>query len=1043
MYARPHLSAHLGGDDNFAQARPLLSREEIDNHLSVCIPREPPRQYVDESVFLEIKGWLSRHPDAIVQRWSDNPRVYTLLRMLGYDIDSQTFIDFDNENIGDVWLPLSSRYLHNFSDFDRLAERFSRMQAHVLSKPEDMGEFQLLNKMSDHRYIPFGKSHFEEGEPLGKGGSAEVSRVRHIVSGKEFARKRIVRGQTIAIQKKQLREFEREVSILKRLRHKHIIRFVASYTDFESFCLILSPVAKDVLKSMLERQSREDPLSSEDCAILRRSFGCLTTALAYVHKQNVRHKDIKPGNILISAGTVYLCDFGISLDWKNEDHSTTKGDVVKYTEKYCAPEVADKDQRNSASDIWSLGSVFLELVTVIQGYPLEEMNRYLSQGSSSVAYRGFWSSPNVVEHWLSKIKAESRGTDDEITPDWVTLMMKENPKDRPTALEVVNTIVKQSAGLRKFDLFIGPCCGPVDIITPFQSTVDTLMQASRIDSKNPTLSVHNDQCLPKVPTSPQMNVGVEDISPCTESADPPASLDSQPIRPGSIKSDSGFKTAESPDIPSFGPMAVPPAATFPLKCSCFARENEILIFNEPYLSLPSGPPASNPQKCESSENRIQIYETRPVDPNISQGDGLLDQTMPKIWWVTRRLVISHLQVWLPLADLFFTITGSEVTLRWSDCNQISEKSVNYSLHYDWEYVADNPNQSLDLSFNETADAQRFVDCVRFPAQNGVTVRNERKIDLSEIQEVRVYDVGRRSREGKMLDYPIFVVTNRTKSNTQSSKLYIQWSEIDLKMDIKDLSYDSAQSDDCSLELTIKKIATPTYLSDVRGAPSQDFAEVAQFKEAHQEKSSLIFKFPMEMKSSLTHPPIGQYLILFIRPSLTVCLTGWTLRYFVFVDKLSRNRRFLITKKYGRAAVMLWEKKVDSTSVTQHQAQLTFRMNEKSEEGRWLSGTINETTYLTTSASTDTTITLSNKRRGKLLKITTMEASSGVSPSIDVGHPRNVSNAGSDPFELVLKFEEKQYRRDFLTIVEVLADEFKKRSMDHSIPTGIRRVANVR
>ena len=51
---------------------------------------------------------LSQHPDKPVQAWTEHPRLYTLLRMLGYDDDSQVLQKFDSERIGDFWLPLPS-----------------------------------------------------------------------------------------------------------------------------------------------------------------------------------------------------------------------------------------------------------------------------------------------------------------------------------------------------------------------------------------------------------------------------------------------------------------------------------------------------------------------------------------------------------------------------------------------------------------------------------------------------------------------------------------------------------------------------------------------------------------------------------------------------------------------------------------------------------------------------------------------------------------------------------------------------------------------
>jgi phage protein D len=57
-----------------------------------------------------------------------------------------------------------------------------------------MGEEKLLSEANAHRNIRSGSTHFEELEKIGKGGSAEVARVRHKLSGKQFACKRIIRA---------------------------------------------------------------------------------------------------------------------------------------------------------------------------------------------------------------------------------------------------------------------------------------------------------------------------------------------------------------------------------------------------------------------------------------------------------------------------------------------------------------------------------------------------------------------------------------------------------------------------------------------------------------------------------------------------------------------------------------------------------------------------------------------------------------------------------------------------------------------------------
>ena len=398
-----------------------MNREDIEELLAHWIPRAPLPPFIDDTVFLEIANLLRRHPDVFIQRWSANPRTYTLLRMLGYDEHSTIFAVFDHEQIGDVLLPLAASYISSLEPSGLSIPDFRKMQPHVLSEPQSMNQANFLSDVHSHRYIIDGRAHFEELEQLGAGGSAQVGRVRHRLSGRCFACKRIVRGKTLKEQKKQLVEFEQELSVIQRVRHKHLVAYVGSYSDFESFSLILSPVADQVLKTLLSDHDKHDPLSSQDIFCLRNAFGCLATTLSYLHDQRVRHKDIKPGNILLNEGRIYLCDFGISRDWSNDDHSTTEGDVYRYTRRYCAPEVIGQGSRNKSSDIWSLGCVFLEMITVIKGFSLDEMNDFLLEKSEGFSAHGLWSAPKAIKIWLDRIRDQSA---DDKPLDWITAMVR-------------------------------------------------------------------------------------------------------------------------------------------------------------------------------------------------------------------------------------------------------------------------------------------------------------------------------------------------------------------------------------------------------------------------------------------------------------------------------------------------------------------------------------------------------------------------------------------------------------------------------------------
>ncbi|KAF2191646.1 kinase-like protein, partial [Zopfia rhizophila CBS 207.26] len=202
---------------------------------------------------------------------------------------------------------------------------------------------------------------------LGIGSNGCVEMVEDVITGRVFAQKifRRYRGPNPAKFKQGVRN---EINILRRLSpHHHIIRLFATYSCGRDFGMILTPVADcgdlgSYLQAILDSRNQ---LSTEQQVILTRAFGCLTSGLAFIHKQTIRHKDIKPHNILIHQGYIIYTDFGIALDASQSDITTTTGTAEAFTRRYCAPEIAKKHSRNRKSDVFSLGCVFIEILAVL------------------------------------------------------------------------------------------------------------------------------------------------------------------------------------------------------------------------------------------------------------------------------------------------------------------------------------------------------------------------------------------------------------------------------------------------------------------------------------------------------------------------------------------------------------------------------------------------------------------------------------------------------------------------------------------------------
>jgi serine/threonine protein kinase len=222
---------------------------------------------------------------------------------------------------------------------------------------------------------------------------------------------------------------------------------IGSYTDPKCFAIIMSPVADSNMSAYMSLATD----SADKRSTLRTFFGCLTNGLQYLHGLKIRHRDIKPENILVQGDRVLLSDFGIALDWEHLSRSTTTADCAK-SPVYCAPEVAQYQKRNSSSDIWSLGCVFLEMVTVLKGKTVEAMRTYFKDRNDH--YR-FYGNIDTSKEWIEMLRHLGSDMDNEPL-NWVGRMLDQNPESRPTALalfaDINCTLVDASV------LFCRSCC---------------------------------------------------------------------------------------------------------------------------------------------------------------------------------------------------------------------------------------------------------------------------------------------------------------------------------------------------------------------------------------------------------------------------------------------------------------------------------------------------------------------------------------------------------------------------------------------------------
>jgi len=212
-----------------------------------------------------------------------------------------------------------------------------------------------------------------------------------------------------------------EIKCLKGLRHPHIIALVGAYLDIQQIGILLYPAAEWNLTNFMECH---EPTQLEDPGrttyhtkryYLRRYFVCLSRALEFLHHTaNIRHKDIKPRNVLVdSFGNVLLSDFGLSRKYRNAAESRTRTETYTSYE-YSTPEFIEKRKRGPESDIFGLGLIFAEMATMVLGRSLKEFREYrtsksLESGEDDVSYHA---NLRAVRRWLTEELQSTRRQDD-------------------------------------------------------------------------------------------------------------------------------------------------------------------------------------------------------------------------------------------------------------------------------------------------------------------------------------------------------------------------------------------------------------------------------------------------------------------------------------------------------------------------------------------------------------------------------------------------------------------------------------------------------
>lgn len=208
-----------------------------------------------------------------------------------------------------------------------------------------------------------------QGARIGAGSFGTVYLGMDPFTGELMAVKQVLLpgDNSLETQRLMIEALEREMTLLKELNHENIVRYLGSLTDEHFLNIFLEYVPGGSVQSMLNSYGPfEEPL-------IRNFIRQVLIGLAYLHGEDIIHRDIKGANILIDIkGTVKISDFGISkkvgVDFDDEERKGRRASL-QGSVYWMAPEVVKQTAYTKKADIWLVGCLIVEMFTGKHPFP--------------------------------------------------------------------------------------------------------------------------------------------------------------------------------------------------------------------------------------------------------------------------------------------------------------------------------------------------------------------------------------------------------------------------------------------------------------------------------------------------------------------------------------------------------------------------------------------------------------------------------------------------------------------------------------------------
>ena len=256
---------------------------------------------------------------------------------------------------------------------------------------------------------------YEIGKRIGRGGMAEIFQARDILLDRPVAMK--VLFPEFATDPAFVERFRREAQAAANLNHPNIVAVYDWGKVNNTYYIAMEYVNGRTLADILKQSGTLTPM--QVCDVMSE----VASALISAHQNGVIHRDIKPGNILVSTtGQVKVADFGIARALgAGVEQGLTQTGAVMGTATYFSPEQAQGVSTDQRSDIYSLGVVMYEMLS---GVP-----PFTGENAVAIAYKQVHERAMPLDQRLTSAPPEVAAI--------VAKCMEKSPDDRYSSAEEV------------------------------------------------------------------------------------------------------------------------------------------------------------------------------------------------------------------------------------------------------------------------------------------------------------------------------------------------------------------------------------------------------------------------------------------------------------------------------------------------------------------------------------------------------------------------------------------------------------------------------